>query len=125
MARPPNQDKAARQARNLLIRTLPGSRRGTVRQHVERAGRIGETIWRRWHVGPYQWQVKHLRWFLTTQTNDYSPSTRYRYWLTIRAMAVVLDRERRWLHHLQGSWVRPTGKTGELQPGRPPKLPHN
>jgi hypothetical protein len=123
MARPPNQNQAARQARNLLTRTLPGSRRGTVRGHVERAGRIGETIWLRWRVGPYQWRAKHLRWFLTTQTTDFSPSTRYRYWLTLRALAVALQKQHGWLHHLQGPWVRPNGQSGALQHGRPPKLP--
>ncbi len=123
MAAPANHAHAARQARNLLVRRLPGSRRGTVRAHVERAGRIGEAIWRRWQVGPYQWRAKHVRWFLTTQTDSLSPSTRYRYWLTIRALAVALERDHGWLHHLQGPWCRPTGVAGALGTGRPPNLP--
>lgn len=65
MANPANQHQAARIARDLLVRRLPGSRRGTVKAHLQRAELIAESIWRRWQVGPYQWQAKHLRWYLT------------------------------------------------------------
>lgn len=65
MAVPSNQRQAARQSKELLARTLPGSRRGSIRSHLQRAEYIGDTIWRRWQVGPHQWQVKHLRWYLT------------------------------------------------------------
>ena len=64
MSRPANHRAAARQARSLLANRLPGSRRGTVRQHLARAGLIAQVIWRRWQVGPYQWRLKHLRWYL-------------------------------------------------------------
>lgn len=120
MSNPPNQRAAARQARMLLAKRLPGSRRGTVGANLLRAERIAETIWRRWQVGPYQWQAKRLRWYLVTQTEPLAPSTRYRYWLTVRVLVQSLERGEDWLARLQGPWMRPTGKTGLAQSGRPP-----
>ncbi len=123
MARPANQHSAAAQARALLLRSLPGSRRGTVRGHLVRAERIAESIWRRWRGGPYQWRLKHLRWLLVVKTADYTTGIRYRYWLTLRASIFALGREADWLPQLNGPWLRPTGQAGRLKPGRPPKLP--
>ena len=118
MSRPANQRAAARQARALLANRLPGSRRGSVRQHLARSGHIAQTIWRRWQVGPYQWQLKHLRWYLVERTREYTSSTRYRHWLTVRLLIHALDRDG-WLERLDGPWVRPNGVRGALQVGRP------
>ncbi|MDH4259566.1 MAG: hypothetical protein OEW16_04605 [Gammaproteobacteria bacterium] len=118
MSRPGNQRAAGRQARALLAKRLPGSKRGTVRHHLERAAYIAATIWRRWHVGPYQWQMKHLRWYLVEQTNDFASSTRYRHWLTVRLLIFSLDKDG-WIERLDGPWVRPTGVRGPLKSGRP------
>ncbi len=123
MARPPNQRIAGRKARDLLARTIRGTRKETLHAHLERAERIGQTLWRHWQVGPYQWQVKHLRWYLTTQLRALTPGTQYRYWLTLRALVCALDRKDAWVRHLNGPWLRPTGKCGALKRGRPPKLP--
>jgi len=124
MARPANQQTAASAARALLVRRLPGSRRGSVRAHLQRAMRISDRIWRRWQVGPHQWQVKHLRWYLVIEAREFAPGTRYRYWLTIRALVHVLSQDEYWLPQLQGPWVRPSGQAGRLKMGRPAKLPH-
>ena len=123
MARPANQQAAARAAHALLVRRLPGSRRGSVRAHLRRAERIAERIWRRWQVGPHQWQVKHLRWYLATEARAFTPGTRYRYWLTIRTLVYALGKEAHWLGQLQGPWMRPSGQAGPLTGGRPAKLP--
>jgi hypothetical protein len=123
MARPPTQRIAGRQARDLLARTLRGTRKQTLNTHLERAERLGQTIWRHWQRGPYQWQVKHVRWYLTRKLNDLTPATQYRYWLTVRAIVYALGKETDWLPHLEGPWLRPTGEKGELKAGRPPKLP--
>ncbi len=123
MANPANQQQATRIARDLLVRRLPGSRRGTVRAHLQRAELIAETIWRRWQVGPYQWQAKHLRWYLVEKTKQLTPSTRYRHWLTVRLLVLTLSTAEHWLPLLQGPWVRPTGEAGKLKPGRPIKFP--
>jgi hypothetical protein len=118
MSRPANHRAAARLARSLLAQRLPGSRRGSVRQHLARSGHIAQTIWRRWQVGPYQWQLKHLRWYLVERTSEYTSGTRYRYWLTVRLLILALDRVG-WIERLDGPWVRPTGGRGELKFGRP------
>lgn len=123
MANPANQHQAARIARDLLVRRLPGSRRGTVKAHLQRAALIAESIWRRWQVGPYQWQAKHLRWYLTEQTKTLTPGTRYRHWLTVRLLVFALQTAEHWLSLLQGPWLRPTGESGKLKQGRPIKRP--
>ena len=57
-----------------------------------------------------------------TRTGQYTAGTRYRHWLTVRALVHALGRQDHWLPHLQGPWLRPTGRTGRLKAGRPPKL---
>lgn len=121
--RPTTSQQAAKQTRDLLVRTLPGSRRGTVRAHLARAERIGAAIYRRFQVGPYQAQAKHFRWYLETETRDLTPSTRYRHWLTVRHLLYALGKQDGCNPFLRGAWVRPNGKAGELKQGKPPKLP--
>jgi hypothetical protein len=120
--RPTTSQQAALQTRDLLVRTLPGSRRGTVRAHLARAEQIGAAIFQRFRVGPYQAQAKHFRWYLEAQTRNLMPSTRYRHWLTIRAIVSVLGKMDDWVLYLRGSWVSPEGKPGPLKQGRPAKL---
>ena len=108
----------------LLNRRLPGPRRTTVRRHTERAAAIAEVIYRRWQTGPYQWQVKHVRWYLEHGTQGLAPGTRYRHWLTIRLLMIALGKEANWRHHLHGPWQRPSGETGTLRDGRPIKRPN-
>lgn len=123
MSHPSSQDAAARQARALLARTLPGSRRGTVAAHLARASHVGEVIWRRWRVGPQRWRLKHGRWYLETRTGGLTASTRYRHWLTVRALIESLGRGGEWLQRLNGPWLRPTGESGPLRAGRPRHRP--
>ncbi len=122
MSRPANHRAAARQARALLANRLPGSRRGTVRQHIIRSERIAEAIWRRWQVGVYQWRLKHVLWYLQHCTDQYADGTRYRYWLTVRLLILSLGHDT-WLGRLNGPWVRPTGAQGGLKAGRPAFTP--
>ncbi len=124
MANPSNQQQAARVARDLLVRRLPGSRRGSVRAHLQRAELIAETIWRRWQVGPYQWQVKHLRWYLVEKTEHLTSGTCYRHWLTVRLLVLALLTGEHWLPQLNGPWLRPSGVKGKLKTGRPVKRPN-
>lgn len=114
MTNPANQKAAGRQTRALLARRLPGSRRGTVAAHLTRAERIGAAIWRRWQIGPYRWQLKNVRWFLSAQTEGFSASTRYRYWLTVRALVSALGHGDDWIRRIEGPWVRPTGSDGTM-----------
>jgi hypothetical protein len=89
-----------------------------VRQHLARAGHIAGTIWQRWQVGPYQWQLKHLRWYLVERTDEHANGTRYRHWLTVRLLILALDQDG-WIERLDGPWVRPSGERGALKAGRP------
>ncbi len=126
MSAPASQIDAARIARSLLGKSMPGSRRGSVKGHLERAAAIADAIWRHFHVGPYQWQAKHLRWYLEHHIVTLAPTSRYDRWRTIRALAVALARMNDWEAHLKGPWLRPTGDGRRpLQEGRPPKLPGN
>lgn len=120
------QQHASRAAAALLARSLPGTRRGSVRAHVMRAGTLSEAIWTRWHVLPAEWRAKHLRWFLEVYVRCLAPTSRYDYYRTARALATALGRWSDWEPHLRGPWMRPTGESGKLrQTGRPAKLPGN
>lgn len=120
-----NQNQAAREARALLIRSLPGSRHGSVKGHIKRAEHIAEKIWRRFQRGPHQWQQKDVRWFLTAVTSELASPSRYDYWRTVRVLLNALQKFEAWEPLLQGPWIRPTGERGAMKVGRPPKLPGN
>ena len=124
MGRPSSGNAAAYQARALLVRRLPGARRTTVQPHLDRAAAIAACLYRRWLVGPYQWRVKHVRWYLEHGTNSFEQSVQYRYWLTIRVLVIALGTEANWLPRLKGPWERPTAQApAESKPGRPLKRP--
>jgi len=123
VGRPAACHHAEQQADRLLARRLPGARGTSVAAHRQRARQIAGIVYRRWQIGPYQWQLKHLHWFLEIETRQFLPSTRYRYWLTVRLLVLALGREKDWLPRLSGPWLRPTGRVGTLSPGRPIKRP--
>lgn len=90
----------------LLKRALPGSK-ASINGHIDRGERIAAAIRERFHLSePHQWQVKHLRWMLERWAEPLSPSTRYDYWRTARALASVLGRWPDWEPHLRGPWCR-------------------
>ncbi len=116
MARPASTRQATHQTQSLLTRRLPGARGTTVKAHLQRAGAVGKTIYQRWQLGPYQWQVKHLRWYLAHRTRRLKRSARYRHWLTVRLLVIALGREADWLPRLNGPWTRP-GEARAFRPG--------
>lgn len=61
---PKRAEQAIKQARALLVRTVPGSRHGTIRAHLARSELIAQKIWQRFQVGPYQAKARHFRWYL-------------------------------------------------------------
>ena len=105
--RPANQHQAEKHMEHLLNRKLPGNRHTKVKEHTKRARRIAATIWVRFQVGPYQYQLKHLRWYLSTRTSHLTFSTRYRHWLTVKNIIIALGKESDWIDRLQGAWVSP------------------
>jgi hypothetical protein len=69
---------------------------------------IYEAIAKRWNLHhPRQWQVKHLRWFLTEHLKSGTSNTRYRYWLTVKKIVNRLQKEADWTPLLKGTWTSP------------------
>lgn len=97
---------------HLLSRKLTGNRHTKVKEHRQRTKRIAATIYRKFQVGPYQYQLKHLRWYLDTQTRHLQPATRYRYWLTVRNITAALSKDDQWVVHLQGCWRSASAHNG-------------
>lgn len=93
--RPANQQQALRQMYCLLRHKLKGSSK-KVKEHVTRAKTIAAVIWQRFQVGPYQYQLKHLRWYLETQIQHLKPATRYRHELTVKNIVWTLGKEDCW-----------------------------
>ena len=124
MSRPANELQVAMQTELLLRRSLPGAR-ASVATHVRRAQRLAIVIYRRWQVGPHQWQCKHIRWALEHGISDLTPVSQYDYWLSVEKALVALGRRDDWLPRLRGPWLRPSGEDSRPRKstGRPPRLP--
>jgi len=99
--RPANQYQAEQHMKHLLTRKLKGKRSTKVKEHTKRAIRIAGSIWHRFQIGPYQYQLKHLKWYLSTQTQHLSINTRYRHWLSIKYIAIALGKAPIWCDELQ------------------------
>ena len=85
MSRPGSLMKAGLQAERILEKALPGKHSNVVRR-VRFARSIAERIWKRWQVGPWQWQLKHLQWYLDFEVCGLSASSRYDQWRAIRVL---------------------------------------
>lgn len=107
MSTPRSAEEAGRVAARLLKRSLAGRPR-SVRGECERGARVAAAIWTRWQVGPWQWQCKHVRWFLEHRTTHYGDWTRYRYWLTVERLLKVTGKADNWRPRLEGAWCRPS-----------------
>ena len=105
--RPANTQQAVQHIEHLLARKLTGKQSSRVREHLGRAKRIAAILYRQFQVGPYQYQVKHLRWYLITQTHQLKPATCYRHWLTIKNIVTARNKSADWLMQLQGGWQTP------------------
>lgn len=92
---------------HLLGRKLTGNRQTRVKEHTQRARHIAAIIWTRFQAGPYQYQLKHLKWYLDTKTQHLAHSTRYRHWLTTKNILYALNKDPDWTGQLQGSWITP------------------
>lgn len=95
------------------------------RRHVARAETILALVRDRFGIRhDQQLRCAHLRWVLNRKLADKRPSTTYGYWLTVRLICRLLDRDH-WLPHLRGAWQWPDGVVhkGVHPGGRPPRLP--
>lgn len=122
--KPANLRQLAAHVESLLRRALPGTRK-TVDLHIRRVQRMATQIWKRFPgVGPYQWQVKHLRWVLEHGLCDLSNPSRYDYWRSLHKAVVALGRADDWAPLLRGPWLRPNGTSSPIKTtGRPPRMP--
>lgn len=73
--RPANRQQAVQHMEHLLARKLTGGRSSRVKEHLNRAKRIAAIIYSRFQIGPYQYQIKHLRWYIFTQTHQLKTAT--------------------------------------------------
>jgi hypothetical protein len=95
-----------------------------VPDHLARAEAIALQIFARWQRGPYQWQVKHLRWYLEHRASRFALNVQYRHWLTLRVLVIALGKDVDWLPRLKGPWQRPSGDgPHQSGTGRPVKRP--
>ena len=101
--RPANQQQAVKHMDHLLKRRLIGNRSTKVKEHRARAKQIAIVIWQRFQMGPYQYQLKHLRWYLEVYAQNLTPNTRYRHWLTIKQIASSLNKQIEWVMLIESS----------------------
>ena len=105
--RPANTRQAQQHMTQLLGAKITGKRSTRIRAHLSRATHIADTLYRQFQVGPYQYRLGHIHWYLSEQLQPLSRSSQYRHWLTVREIVKALQRWERWQDALQGSWVRP------------------
>jgi hypothetical protein len=98
----------------------PKTKRKILRQHAV----IAEVVYKRWHIGVYQLQAKHCRWFLEVYLIDCAPGTKYRYYLRLREILTGLGKYRDWEPLLRGPWTNPEGRPHQKKTnrGRKPKF---
>ena len=105
--RPANPEQAQQHIRHLLGKKITGRRGTRVKEHTKRALRVADVLYRQFQVGPYQYRLHHLSWYLNAHIQTLKPNSQYRHWLTVRIIVIALDKEDQWLPLLKGSWVEP------------------
>jgi hypothetical protein len=126
LSRPGTRGQAGHQAARILEKALPG-KKTNVSRRIRFAICIAERIWVRWQVGPWQWQLKHIIWYVDLCIRSLSASARYDHWRTIRILLSGIDRGDLvlWMENRKhNSYISSTGKAGERGVGgRNPLLP--
>ena len=104
--RPANISQAQRHMQHLLEGKISGRRKTRVREHSVRAKTIAETIYRQYQVGPYQYRLHHLQWYLRSPIKPLKPASQYPHWLTISMILKALGCFDQWESLLEGRWRR-------------------
>ena len=104
--RPKSKYQARQHMLHLMKRRLKGSRR-KINEHYNRTLYMSDVLWTGFQVGVYQYQLKHLRWYLEEGIRPLLPATRYRHWLTVKVILEALGKEAGWTAQLRGSWTSP------------------
>ena len=107
----------------LLGKKLNGSS-AYIKKHKSRALIIARVIDERFHKHVYKAKLKHFKWLLSYKNKDLKPEVQYQYWLTVRMLIKLLNKEQLWLCSLVGNWCFVNGKlnANEKGAGRKVKL---
>ena len=100
--RPANPQQAQQHMRHLLGKKITGKRGTRVKEHTKRALTIAGVLYRQFQVGPYQYRLHHLLWYLSTHIQPFKPSSQYRHWLTVRVIVIALGKGGQWIPLLGG-----------------------
>jgi hypothetical protein len=110
MSNRPSSWRQARSQVDVFMRyRLSHCSRKRKKQIIREYGNIFEAIWKRWQVGIYSAQSKHIRWYLEVATAGLAPGTRYRHWRRCRELMVAMGVYDDWSSHVRGSWCTPLG----------------
>ncbi len=101
-----NPQKVNNIAKSLSSRAFRGNRQ-SIKQKTKHIINMSEAIRLRWDVHPYDWQVKHLRWFLEVWISDRAPGTKYRYFRYLREILIFQNHWDDWKGYLKGPWCEP------------------
>lgn len=114
--------KAASKAVNIIKRRLNGAS-SQRKAHVRRIQKMMKWIFHEHGaVAGTTLKAKHVRsYFMRGPVSRMTIKTRYEHWLSCRKLLQAIDKFDDWYPHLSGPWIRPTGKSGKLQTGRPEK----
>lgn len=75
-----------------LSGVLNGSH-ATRQRHLRQARTMQIAIKKRWKRDtPWNWQIKHVKWFIDRYLDNHAPSTRYYYLLTVRLIYIRLGK---------------------------------
>ena len=110
--RPASPQQAQHHMRHVLGKRITGRRGTRVKEHTDRALKIADVLYRQFQVGPYQYRLNHLWWYLNAHIQHLKPSSQYRHWLTVRIVVISLGKGEQWFPLLSGAWVElPGGET--------------
>jgi len=105
--RPANIGQAQRHMAHLLESKVTGRRSTRVRERAIRASTIAESLYREFQVGPYQYRLHQVQWYLKNNTQALKSASQYRHWLTVREVLMALGRFDKWASQLEGAWQKP------------------
>lgn len=78
----------------------------TIKKHNERALKIASAIYSRFGLHVYQYQQKHILWFIEESLADYAQGTRYNYYLTLLKVINLDEKMVCWESRLKKSYKR-------------------
>lgn len=108
LANPISEAHARGQVTALLKGTFHRERPADAELVQYLSAEIAGSIWRQYEIGPFQWQAKHLRWFLRDGTAELSMDDRHTYYLTVERVSQALGKWGRWEDDLaSGPWAIP------------------